>query len=356
MNFFGSLSQDTRQIFNLICWGISFFSFVGCLLSFCILKLPIIRNSIINQLISFLMLAEIINNANQLSGVIQYFSKNLKSNYYFEYMRICYVQIFFNNFSNYLNLSSSTIIAIYSFNALTNAIPHSKWIKYLPFVKSTIILIPSIISYILWMTQMQKYQSLENVFYFYKRANTCSVNFMADIIGITLYWIIIICLVIFCIKTWKKLNYFKNTLIEEIEGKEELQKSHQSAIDKMQFIQRRMCLFPIVSFIIFISFTMHRIYYVNKQYNETYLESKENSLFDYLSFWIPSSLRGLIFTVIYFLLQPDCFRALKNLLCCKTEKLFSEADIIKDIEGVDELESKNSTITDLQESDDEIED
>ena len=133
MGFVDGLPSETRQIFNYICWGIPCFSLVGCILSFCVLKLPIIKNSIINQLISFLMLAEILNNFNQISGLVQHFSKGSKSDFYFEYMRVCYIQIFFNNLSNYLNLSASAIIAIYSFNALTHAIPPKKLAQFLPF-------------------------------------------------------------------------------------------------------------------------------------------------------------------------------------------------------------------------------
>ena len=47
--------------------------------------------------------------------------------------------------------------------------------------------------------------------------------------------------------------------------------------------------------------------------------------------------------MIYFILQPDCLRALKNILSCKKEKNYSEINIIKEIESADELAS-DSTI------------
>ena len=46
--------------------------------------------------------------------------------------------------------------------------------------------------------------------------------------------------------------------------------------------------------------------------------------------------------MIYFILQPDCLRALKNILSCKKEKNYSEINIIKEIESADELASEST--------------
>lgn len=350
------ISTGMHDAIRMICMILTIISLVGCMLSYRVLKLPIIKNSLINQFISFLMFAEIINNLNQLSGFIQHYAKSSKADNFYEYMRICYVQICLNNLSNYLNLNSSVVIAIYSFNALTNEIPHAKWVKYLSLIKSIIITLSSLFSYTLWMIHMQHYQNRLTSSRFFKRANTCSVYLVADIIGLFFYWIMIIFLIIFCLKSWLKLNYFKKSLQKEMSQKEGITKSNQKTIDKMKYIQKKMLLLPIISFIIFAMLTAHRLYYMVKQYKEEKLESKDNTWFDYICFVIPSSLRGIIFTLTYFILQPDCWRALIRLITCNNKKNYSEADIIKEIESAEELDSEKLEVNVLSEEISEFED
>lgn len=320
-----SLSSNKGDTLTIICWIISLISLLCSLLSYIVLNFSNLKTIFLYQLFSILIFAEILNSLNQLSGIYLNYLSQFKQTKYYKFIRICYIQIYVHLFSIYLYLSTSVVIGIYSYRFLSKTQMLSKFDKYISLVKTVIIAFSLLFSYILWLIQMQKYQNELNVVKLYKRTNICSTHFLADIIGFGVCWVIIIICILVSIRSFYFLRKWTLNMQFDINkgGNELLELYNESdivdskkALKKVKIMKHRLVLLPVVSFIIFVMLSIHRsVYWINER--GVIVEKPINNWFDYLFFWFPVAIKGIVFTVILFVNYKDSRKNLMKLILCK---------------------------------------
>ena len=304
----GNVYEFTTGIISI---GIFFIS--GILIH--IIKKKKLDKVIANQFIIQLTISEMINNLNSFF-IIVFNSIGTKQEKYSERMRVCYSQMFTGLFSNFYTLSSSFLIAFRIYDVLYNNSKIFKKPNNVRKAKLFSFYVSVLLSYVIWMIQMSKFQTYKYSSVFYFKIISCSVGFEMDIVVIILYILFILAISFFSIKSIIFMKQFKERLAENDEPlyEEEDVEGNEDQIKKAKKIQKHLILFPLITFILFTMLVIEKLLALTiKNGTES---QKTVIIICYVLYVISSVLRGIIFVLVY-LFTHDFFREVFiELICC----------------------------------------
>lgn len=270
-------------------------------LAFSFFLIYIIKNTkelnanITNQFIVLLTISEIINNITQFSSLFATLleKQNDKED---ESLRVCFIQIYCNLFSNIMTLLSSLLISLHLLDAFYRNNSFFSTKKVLNIAKAVTVYLSLVVSLVFFIIHMEEYQNAEEIIY--KRVISCWISGELDyfLIGIYVILIIFICVISYLIGTVVKA-YRKE--LKESQGKTGVK---DEKYDKVIIIQRMLFTYPFVTMLLYTVISVSRILtYVSLNHI-----NKDNSVLLSISSWlfaIATNLRGFVFASVYLFME-----------------------------------------------------
>ena len=301
------------KVYSMTCgekWLSEIFAFLSLICSIFVIIITFIKikMNLMYILILHILISEIIDELNVLSGIfVDAYGKPNFENYQGR-MMVCFTQIYFSVFTCLWTLTASLFISLklYDIIVYKNIIfkEGSFMSKYTSLIS---ISAPMILSYFIWAIQVSLQNKKLDVDNFYvsdfKRMEKGDQNvrmiFCWVYPGLSIF-LFIICFFLIILNLYFSLfkGYFfvKKTKEDLIENNDESRPSVQRQIKNITKIQNTLFLYPVISCIIWLLFfVLILFFYIFSNY-------KSKSVFSWI-FCIFISIRQIIYTLVYFLTQ-----------------------------------------------------
>ena len=293
------------KIQDLFSWVSSLLSFISLIIILIIFFRKILSSNFTSLFILQLLFSELINNVTQLSSFFMSFIN--KTEKYFVFYSICYLQIAANLFANLCTFVSSSQILIsiyYTIKGKINPKKNKYW-KLFCLIPFNLICIAT---YVIWMIHMQKYQNMTYVSKKYIRIVSCTIDSNIELYFYIVYLILFIISVYYFIKSYLFLEMLKNNIRNENSLNDNLENS-SATYQKAKKLQTKLLFYPIVIFIVYLCNFIGRIRY--------HVTEKDDTLTTILLIAVPLNIRGFLFMLCYIFTQPKFRDGLYELVTCK---------------------------------------
>lgn len=362
--------MDLEEILQILTYICSIFAFI-CLsfLMYIFKSNANFSTKFVHKITSQIIFSEILNALTQISQLFVNKFGGQKEYHYYERMRFCYAQIYTSLFTNIHTLTGSALMA-YTIYSLLNNNDYLKVPAHQQLMLTLNVVISFLISYLLFIIQMEFYQSDVKGMY---RLITCSINKELD-------WIFFICvLLLFCVitfvytyKNWRVINKFKiftlhkdkneneNETIdkEEQTDEEELNKSDESLmrnrISLISKIEKHIYFYPVITLVIYLGLFIHRVL----MYVAGYKKGDNGTLINVSSVFyaIPTMVRGVAFFAVFYMFsgKETIYNELKmigKIILCKGRDYKKQNVNINEVntEGLDYEKKENDNSSESEE-------
>lgn len=306
--------EEIQERYEIVAWvftSISLLCSVVVIFISCSKKL---YKNTTNQFIIQISISEIINNFTQLGSIIMLLigEKEIK---YAERMRVCYVQIYMNLFSNFFTLFSSLIISYRIYDLLVKNSNVFKKPRNVFIIKVGSVFLCIVVSYIFWLTQMAYGNDYNTTSSEYVKILSCWGANVYDYGILPIYAILIGFIGYFCFRAYFFIRGYKQKIMKGNEGLIE-EEENKEQIKKVKDVQIKLLLYPICTAILYALISAHRIIILATPNLKKESRTKQLNL-TFILYIIPTIFRGIIFGIIYFGTQKTFRRELLNYLTCK---------------------------------------
>ena len=317
--------------------------------------------SVNNQFVIQLLYSEIINNLTQLSSILLD-SIGTRQARYDERMRICYLQIFAGLFANFYCLSSTLLLSFHLYDLFLKQgkfLSSQKNVRLCKYVSFYGCLFVSYIIFIFQMNYYQNYQSTRTRI----RTISCWVSRVLDWVTCSIFIILIAFTCVFCFKCYMFIRNFSKDLLQDSEV--EVNKNKQLQLNRIKSMQKRLIGYPLVNIVVFIFLLIHRfLVYIGLSDKQNAIDNFEGLVTSFILYSIPTCIRGMLYTFVYFVCQEMFRNELKKFFCCEkkvnnellTEMEVHSNDFANDAQGnINNTHSQNHMLYN-DDDDDEDED
>lgn len=282
-----------------------------------------LNRNLTNQFIVQLTISEMINNITNFVNIFPEIMGSKEEKYH-ERMRVCYTQIYSGLFSNFLTLFSSLLIAFRIHDLLVNNSKIFKIKRNVKIAKLSSIFICFIMSYIIWLLQMSKFQGYEVSSIKYYLVLSCWLGNILNYITLGIFSVFIILMFCFCIRAYMFISKFtENYLIDDGEFTKESEEREKNIeqLRKARDVQKRLLLYPITTCILYLLIILYSVFsLVIKENEEDRGAMNIYKIISILFYTIPTVSRGFIFALVYLGSQKIVKEALLDCIFCKWEK------------------------------------
>ncbi len=344
------------KVYSMTCgekWLSEIFAFLSLICSLFVIVITFIKikMNLMYILILQILISEIIDELNVLSGILvdAYGQPNFEN--YGGRMMVCLTQIYLAVFTCLWTLTASLFISLKLYDII---VYKNKIFKEGSFMNKYTSLIsisaPMILSYFIWAIQVSLQNKKLNVDNFYvndfkrmeKGLQNVRMIFCWVYPGLSIF-LFIICLALILLNLYFSLfkGYFfvKKTKEDLIDNNDESRPSVQRQIKSISKIQNTLFLYPIISCAIWLLFFILKLlFYFFSNY-------KSQSVFSWI-FCIFISIRQIIYTLVYFLTQEKLKEYAILVLTfktCQKKKIQNINNLQKETEEVGPIvEKKNN--------------
>ena len=348
-------SKDGK-VFSMTCgekWVSEIFAFLSLICSIFIIVITFIKikMNLMYILILQILISEIIDELNVLSGILVDAKGKPNFENYNDRMMICFTQIYFAVFTCLWTLTASLFISLKLYDII---VYKNKIFKEGSFMSKYTSLIsisaPMILSYFIWAIQVSLQNKTLNVDNYYmtniKRLEKGYQNvrmifcWVKQELSIFLF---IVCFALIVLNLYFSLfkGYFfvKKTKEDLIENNDESRPSVQRQIKNITKIQNTLFLYPVISCAIWLLFFVLILFF------RIFSNYKSQSVFSWI-FCIFISIRQIIYTLVYFLTQEKLKEYAILVLTfktCKKKRIQNINNLNKESEEVGPIiEKKNN--------------
>ena len=313
------------------------FIFSGIIISI-IYRKNLYRN-LTNQFIIQLTVSEMINNITNFINIIPSLM-GTKEEKYHERMRVCYTQIYSGLFSNFLTLFSSLLIAFRIHDLLVNNSKFFKIPKNVKLTKLSSIFICFLMSYIIWLLQMNQFQGYEDTSIKYYLVLSCWLGNVLNYITLGIFTLFIILMFYFCIHAYLFISkYTENYLVDDNTNEGEGGAKNAEQLKKAREVQKKLLLYPITTCILYLLIILYSVFSLFiKEKDEDDGSINGYKIASILFYTIPTVSRGFIFAMVYLGSQKIVKQALIDYIFCRceTKKELNQIQLTPDIPLPDE--------------------
>lgn len=313
------------------------FIFSGIIISI-IYRNKLYRN-LTNQFIIQLTVSEMINNITNFINIFPTFM-GTKEEKYHERMRVCYTQIYSGLFSNFFTLFSSLLIALRIHDLLVNNSKLFKNPRNVKLAKLFSVFICFLMSYIIWLLQMNQFQGYEDTSIKYYLVLSCWLGDILNYITLGIFAIFIVLMFYFCIHSYIFISkYTENYLVNESTNEGEEAEQNSEELTKARKVQKKLLLYPITTCILYLLIILYSIFsLVIKEKDEETSSINIYKIVSIIFYTIPTVSRGFIFAMVYVGSQTTVKQALLEFILCRCDKKkeLNQIQITPDISLPDE--------------------
>lgn len=313
------------------------FIFSGIIISI-IYRKNLYRN-LTNQFIIQLTVSEMINNITNFINIIPSLM-GTKEEKYHERMRVCYTQIYSGLFSNFLTLFSSLLIAFRIHDLLVNNSKFFKIPKNVKLTKLSSVFICFLMSYIIWLLQMNQFQGYEDTSIKYYLVLSCWLGNVLNYITLGIFTLFIILMFYFCIHAYLFISkYTENYLVDDNTNEGEGGAKNAEQLKKAREVQKKLLLYPITTCILYLLIILYSVFSLFiKEKDEDDGSINGYKIASILFYTIPTVSRGFIFAMVYLGSQKIVKQALIDYIFCRceTKKELNQIQLTPDIPLPDE--------------------
>ena len=313
------------------------FIFSGIIISI-IYRKNLYRN-LTNQFIIQLTVSEMINNITNFINIIPSLM-GTKEEKYHERMRVCYTQIYSGLFSNFLTLFSSLLIAFRIHDLLVNNSKFFKIPRNVKLTKLSSIFICFLMSYIIWLLQMNQFQGYEDTSIKYYLVLSCWLGNVLNYITLGIFTLFIILMFYFCIHAYLFISkYTENYLVDDNTNEGEGGAKNAEQLKKAREVQKKLLLYPITTCILYLLIILYSCFSLFiKETDEDDGAINGYKIASILFYTIPTVSRGFIFAMVYLGSQKIVKQALIDYIFCRceTKKELNQIQLTPDIPLPDE--------------------
>ena len=314
------------QINSMSCgekWVSEIFAFLSLICSIFVIVISFIKikMNLMYILILQILISEIIDELNVLSGILVDAQGKPSFENYSNRMMICFTQIYFAVFTCLWTLTASLFISLKLYDII---VYKNKIFKEGSFMSKYTSLIsisaPMILSYFIWAIQVSLQNKALKVENYYdskkleKGLQNVRMIFCWVKPGLSIF-LFIVCFALIVLNLYFSLfkGYFfvKKTKEDLIENNDESRPSVQRQIKNITKIQNTLFLYPVISCAIWLLFfVLILFFWIFSNY-------KSQSIFSWI-FCIFISIRQIIYTLVYFLTQEKLKEYAILVLTCKS--------------------------------------
>lgn len=313
------------------------FIFSGIIISI-IYRKNLYRN-LTNQFIIQLTVSEMINNITNFINIIPSLM-GTKEEKYHERMRVCYTQIYSGLFSNFLTLFSSLLIAFRIHDLLVNNSKFFKIPRNVKLTKLSSVFICFLMSYIIWLLQMNQFQGYEDTSIKYYLVLSCWLGNVLNYITLGIFTLFIILMFYFCIHAYLFISkYTENYLVDDNTNEGEGGAKNAEQLKKAREVQKKLLLYPITTCILYLLIILYSVFSLFiKEKDEDDGSINGYKIASILFYTIPTVSRGFIFAMVYLGSQKIVKQALIDYIFCRceTKKELNQIQLTPDIPLPDE--------------------
>lgn len=269
--------------------------------------------SVNNQFVIQLLYSEIINNLTQLSSMFLDVIGSRETKYD-ERMRICYPQVFTGLFSNFYCLSSTLLISFHLYDLF---IKHGQFFgsqKNVRICRNISFYGCLFVSYILFIFQMNHYQSQKHT-QSKLRTISCWVSEALDWVACSIFIILIILTCVFSFKCYFFIRNFSKIHLTQDSSDDDSNEIKQTQINRVNSMQKRLIVYPFINIIVFIFLLIHR-FLVYIGISDRTDNNAGGIVISFILYTIPTCIRGMLYTFVYFGCQQMFRDELKKFFCC----------------------------------------
>lgn len=300
------------DILKYIAIGISCFSFLCSLVVLRLIYYKNLQKNLTNKYIIQLTLSEMINNLTNASNLINDLLGR-KENKFQERMRVCYTQMFTGLFANFFTLFSSLLIAFRIHDLLVNNSKVFKSQQKIHFSQVFSLFFCLFLAYLVWVIQMSVFQIFSNASQTYFLVIACFVGQEMNYLVISIYFIFIILIFYFCLRSYRFVNnYTKSYLLEDSSVSDGEYEKMNEQINKAKSIQKRLLLYPVFTVILFLMLII-------QSFLAFFIKGggSKMKIINMVLYIIPTVSRGFIFCIVYLGSQKAFMQSLWEHLTCK---------------------------------------
>ena len=289
-----------------------------------------VKMTITNNLIMQIIMAEILDGINIILAIAIDAHGDFNFENYPSRMGICLTQIYLGVFSCLWNLFSSLFISIRLYDRMQNKSKIFRKRFMIKYATTMSYGIPSIISYILWTSQVLSQSNvLQNKTYYDYYESKSNANFfrymycwISDWNNYILFFISFFLIVAnFYFSIFKSATFICK-ITRDIEEADEGGSSSKRKVKKIKNIMHNLILYPLVSGLVWIIYFILQILtgFINGPDRiESIVDSNKKGAGAW-SIIIIICIRQLIFTLVFFLTQNNLKRHALNYITCKSCK------------------------------------